>query len=97
MFVSNLNSENAYEFVLIHSDNKHIIDYTDVLGENYKELVHINTKNRITLEEYDINMSSIQELYNMGVRYPAYFADINQANLHINQNKSNGLIINKKT
>ena len=97
MFVSNLNSENAYEFVLIHSDNKHIIDYTDVLGENYKELVHINTKNRITLEEYDINMSSIQELYNMGVRYPAYFADINQANLHINQNKSYGLIIKKKT
>ena len=47
--VSNLNSEHAYEFVLIHSDNKHIIDYTDVLGENYKELVHINTKNRITL------------------------------------------------
>ena len=97
MFVSNLNSEHAYEFVLIHSDNKHIIDYTDVLGENYKELVHINTKNRITLEEYDINMSSIQELYNMGVRYHVYFADINKANLHINQNKSYGLIIKNKT
>ena len=96
MFVSNLNPEHAYEFVLIHYENKHIIDYTDVLGENYKELVHINTKNRITLEEYDINMSSIQELYNMGVRYTAYFADINQANLHINQNKSYGLIIKKK-
>ncbi len=33
MFVSNLNSEHAYEFVLIHSDNKHIIDYTDVLSQ----------------------------------------------------------------
>jgi hypothetical protein len=96
MFVSNLNPEHAYEFVLIHYENKHIIDYSDVLGENYKELVHINTKNRITLEEYDINEASIQELYNMGVRYPAYFADINQANLHINQNKSYGLIIKKK-
>jgi hypothetical protein len=96
MFVSNLNPEHAYEFVLIHCENKHIVDYIDVLGENYKELVHINTKNRITLEEYDINMSSIQELYNMGIRYPAYFADINQANLHINQNKSYGLIIKKK-
>ena len=49
MFVSNLNPEHAYEFVLIHYENKHIIDYSDVLGENYKELVHINTKNRITL------------------------------------------------
>ena len=96
MFASNLNPEHAYEFVLIHYDNKHIIDYTDVLGENYKELVHINTKNRITLEEYDINLSAIQELFNMGVKYPAYFADINQANAYINENKSYGLIIKKK-
>ena len=87
MFVSNLNPEHAYEFVLIHYDNKHIIDYTDMLGENYKELVHINTKNRITLEEYDINQAAIQELFNMGVKYPAYFADINQANVYINENK----------
>ena len=34
MFVSNLNIENAYEFVLIHSDNIHIIDYSSILGKN---------------------------------------------------------------
>jgi len=97
MFVSNLNKEHAYEFVLIHSENKHIIDYTSVLGENYKELVHINTKNRVTLEEYDINSSSIQELFNLGVKYPSFFENIIGAYNYINNNLSYGIIIKKST
>ena len=95
LFVSNLNKEHAYEFVLIHHENKHIIDYTNILGDEYKELVHINTRNRITLQEYDINSSSIQELFNIGVRYPSYFSNIADANTYINNNNSYGLIIKK--
>jgi hypothetical protein len=104
MFVSNLNIEHAYEFVLIHYENKHIIDYSNILGEAYKELVHINTRNRTTLQEYEINSSSIQELFNLGVRYPSYFSDVREAYQYINSNGSNsvngsygsyGLIIKK--
>ena len=36
---------------------------------NYKQLFHINTKNRTTLYEYDSNSSSIQDLFNLGVKY----------------------------
>ena len=97
MFVSNLNIENAYEFVLIHSDNIHIIDYSSILGKNYKEVVHINTKNRISLEEYDINSSSIQELINLGVKYPLFFENIVGAYNYINNNLSYGIIIKKNT
>ena len=95
LFVTNLNIGHAYEFVLIHHENKHIIDYTNILGEEYKELVHINTRNRITLQEYDINSSSIQDLFNLGVRYPAYFSTIVDANNYINNNNSYGIIIKK--
>jgi len=95
LFVANLNIGHAYEFVLIHHENKHIIDYTNILGEEYKELVHINTRDRITLQEYDINSSSIQDLFNLGVRYPAYFSTIIDANNYINNNNSYGIIIKK--
>jgi hypothetical protein len=95
MFVSNLNTDDAYEFVLIHKENKHIVDYTDVLGDDYKELVHINTKNRTTLYEYDINSSSIQDLFNLGVKYPSYFSNIVDANNYITNNVTYGLIIKK--
>jgi hypothetical protein len=95
LFVTNLNIGHAYEFVLIHHENKHIIDYTNILGEEYKELVHINTRDRITLQEYDINSSSIQDLFNLGVRYPAYFSTIVDANNYINNNNSYGIIIKK--
>lgn len=95
LFVSNLNTHNAYEFVLIHYENKHIVDYTNNLGDEYKELVHINTRNRVTLQEYEINSSSIQELFNLGVRYPSYFSTIIDANIYINNNNSYGIIIKK--
>ena len=95
MFVSNLNIEDAYEFVLIHKENKHIVDYTDVLGEDYKELVHINTKNRTTLYEYDSNSSSIQDLFNLGVKYPSFFSQVVDGNNYISNNITYGLIIKK--
>ena len=49
-FVASLNPEMAYEFIIIHHENVHIINYTNVLGENYKELIHVNTKNRRNID-----------------------------------------------
>lgn len=92
LFTSNLDSNIAYEFVVIHYDNKHIIDYTNDLGMNYKVLIHINSKNRLSLLEEDI---SGQPLSNIGVIYPKHFIDINEACNHITNANSYGLIIKK--
>lgn len=93
MFVSNLNIENAYEFVLIHNENKHIVDYSSILGENYKELVHINTKNRVTLQEDNNYSSTIQNLANLGVKYATIFNNIADAINYISNNITYGVII----
>jgi hypothetical protein len=96
-FVASLNQEMAYEFIIIHHENVHIIDYTNVLGENYKELIHVNTKNRGTLIEEDIHTKKVKELANIGINYPREFGNITEAMNYINENQySYGLIIKKK-
>lgn len=46
-----LSPEKAYAFLLIHHENKHIMNYTSKFGENYSLIMHLNTRDRITLEE----------------------------------------------
>lgn len=48
-FTSFLDKTKAYAFILVHHENKHIIDYSSVLGENYATLVHLSTIDRVTL------------------------------------------------
>lgn len=50
-FTQHLNPECAYAFVLVHHENRHVMDYTPVFGEEYAKLIHISTKNRSTLED----------------------------------------------
>lgn len=50
-FAEKLNKEHAYAFLLVHSENKHIIDYSDELGDGYATLFQLNTRKRETLEE----------------------------------------------
>lgn len=90
LFTDNLNQSLAYEFVLVHHDNKHIIDYTDLYGEGYKYLIHVNTKDRNTLAEVE---NSNQSLINIGVKYPVCFQNINEAENHIFTAKSYGFIV----
>jgi hypothetical protein len=66
-----LNPDNAYAFILVHHDNKHIMDYTSTLGENYAKLVHIVTRNRMSFE--DDNLAN-QPLVHVGIIYPTSFA-----------------------
>ena len=53
-FTQHLNPDCAYAFVLVHHENRHVMDYTSVFGEGYAKLVHISTKNRKTLEEVPV-------------------------------------------
>ena len=94
IFTSHLNPLFAYEFVLVHSDNTHIIDYTQIYGSGYKILYHINTKNRMDLSEVDI---STQPLAGFGILYPRYFVNLNEAYNHITNHTSYGFVVKKNT
>ncbi len=89
----NLNPLYSYDFVLVHHENKHIIDYTSLMGENYKFLFHINTKNRTTLIEENIDS---QPLINNGIKYPVLYTTPQEAIASINYENNYGIIVKKQ-
>ena len=96
VFTQHLDPNMAYEFIIVHHENKHIIDYAGFLGENYMEMFHVNTKHRNSLVESDIMSSVIPSLMEVGVKYPMPFNTIQEAYAHINTNPySYGLIVKK--
>jgi hypothetical protein len=98
MFTDNLNPNMAYEFVIIHNENKHIVDYTHTFGENYKVLYHVNTKERVSLTEYDMSSSINQSLVDLGVKYPVQFANKTEAyNFMTSIETCYGIIVKKTT
>lgn len=55
-FTSHLKPEYNYYFVLVHYDNKNIVDYTDYFSNpEYKEIIHVLTRDRQT--HYDVDLS----------------------------------------
>lgn len=94
LFTANLNPALAYEFVLIHHENKHIINYTSSLGQGYKELIHVNCKTRDTLTEVDLSTCPMS---NIGVKYPVCFQSLEEAYSHVNTTNSYGLIAKQYT
>ena len=51
-FLSFLEKDKAYTFVLIHHQHKHLMDYSGVFGTTeYAKLMHVSTKDRATLKE----------------------------------------------
>jgi hypothetical protein len=96
VFTQHLDPNMAYEFIIVHHENKHIIDYTGVLGEYYMEMFHVNTKHRNSLIEGDIMSSIIPSLREVGVKYPMPFNNIQEGYAHIHANPySYGLIAKK--
>jgi hypothetical protein len=96
LFAQHLDTSMAYEFIIVHHENKHIVDYSGLLGNDYMELFHINTKHRNLLIENDIIASIIPSLFERGVKYPLQFNNIQEAYAHINSSQhSYGLIVKK--
>ncbi len=91
LFTSNLSPLFAYEFVLVHYENKHIVDYSNILGEGYKYLFHINSKNRISLNDEDIKSKPLESI---GIKYPHYFSNLEEA-IQYASTSENSLIIKK--
>ena len=89
-FTSYLDPLIAYEFVIIHHENIHIIDYSNIHGNGYKILYHINSKNRLNLSEMDVYEHKFVDI---GVKYPKYFEYLDDAYNYIMNNQSYGFII----
>lgn len=94
MFVTHLDPNIAYEFVLLHHENIHIIDYSSIYGIGYQLLYHANSKSRSKLIEIDINSKPLEYL---GVKYPTVFQNLEEANNYIQNNLSYGFIVKKQT
>ena len=97
-FCKYLDKNISYIFVLLHHENKHIIDYSSILGENYMHLVHIDSKYIKNLADINIYDESVN-LQKYGIIYPKKFMNYIKDNEYI-LNKDNityGYIIKRMT
>jgi hypothetical protein len=60
-FVSKLDTELGYYFILIHHKNKHVIDYTQQFGQDYSKLCLVFVRNKDT--QYEINNYQLNTNY----------------------------------
>jgi hypothetical protein len=91
LFTSNLSPLYSYVFVLIHHENRHIIDYKKEFGEDFKFLYHLNTKNRLSLIDEDISSKPLEYL---GIKYAYKFAKIDDAINFVSTNE-NAIIVKR--
>ncbi len=69
-----LNPEYTYHFVLIHHQNKNIVDYESNFGKDYKKLCFIFARNKVTHEE--INSEDINnEILSNNIILPTIISD----------------------
>ena len=78
-FGSVLCNNYTYHFVLIHHENKNIVDYTTLYGENYAKLNFAFVRNALSLVE--CNLSEFIESYNV-----PFISD----NIFISEKEKNG-------
>ena len=89
-FTRNLKEEYCYFFVLVHHENKNIVDYSEYFNDpTYKKIYHVLTRKAKTFEEVNICDTSI---FNTDVRYdnPIIFSDYSILD---NENRNDKLIL----
>jgi hypothetical protein len=69
-FTHYLDTSRAYAFILVHHENKHVVDYTDRFGEKYAKLVHIVMRDRITQEKVPVNEETVSDILREKFVYP---------------------------
>lgn len=52
-FTAGLDPAKTYSFVIVHHQNRHVMDYITEFGPEYSELIHIGTRDRKTLCDED--------------------------------------------
>lgn len=76
-FAANLDVKKTYGMILVHHENRHVIDYTEEFAnEKYAKLVHVMTRDRITMEEDPIHTT--HPFKELGVHYPMMFSSPQQ-------------------
>lgn len=83
-FTAKLDAHKSYAFVLVHADNKHVMDC------DTNALYHISTRDRETLSEEDL---SSQPLASIGIKYPTRFATPSEALASLDDPTVYGVIV----
>lgn len=91
-FTHHLNPNRAYAFILVHHENKHVMDYTGRFGLNYAKLVHIIMRDRMTFVDIPINEDTVPELIRNGLIYPVKYESPEHALIALG--KSNAATMN---
>lgn len=77
-FCAKLDAGKTYSFILVHHQNRHIMDYSTEFGAaDYGKLVHIGTRDRLTMEEDDITTHPLAHID--GIIYARRFASPEEA------------------
>jgi len=83
-FTSKLNENYGYYFILIHYNNKNIINYTNQFGENYTKLCLVFVRSKETQYEIlDYEFDSYNNIFKPDKMSMEEFSNINQ-NLNVN-------------
>lgn len=53
-----LNKKYCYHFVLLHHRSRNIVSYDDKFGEEYKQIIHVLTTEKYTLNEVDYTINA---------------------------------------
>jgi hypothetical protein len=70
-FTDMLDTSKAYTFLMVHHENRHIMNYEAELGSNYKVIFHLNMRDRDTGK--DMGRCVTENLESIGVKYvPIY-------------------------
>jgi len=85
----------SYAFILVHHDNKHVIDYTSAIGSNYAKLVHIITRDRTSLVDESINTTAQQKYREYGLVYPTVFSSSTEALQYLRNVNQYGFIVTR--
>lgn len=86
-FTSKLDVKKTYAMILVHHENRHVIDYTEEFGSpEYSKLVHVMTRDRATMDEEPIHTT--QPFKDVGVHYATVFETPNNALEALNENKN---------
>lgn len=91
-FCAHLDVKKAYSFLLVHHENRHVMDYTSELGENYGVLFHLATRDRDTLVTEDL---SSQPFASIGIKYSTVFDTPEDALTYINNNNVYGFVVKR--
>jgi hypothetical protein len=85
-FVTYLDINTSYGFLLVHHENKHVMDYSPEFGENYKRLYHLFSRDKKT------SAPILEPIKQLELYIPKQYASLDEAVQAISETNSYGFI-----